>query len=232
MRWPGKKREQRVEAAPRLSVQFTPAARQKLLELLAADGPNARAALRLTVKNPGHPVPSYDMGLEPSGSPNPGDLVLDAGGFRVLVDPASVAGVDGTSVDFVADPLRPGFRVDPPAPPTPNLDAVGALDPGDPLVSRVRHVIDHQVNPSIASHGGRAELMGLKEGVAYVALGGGCQGCAMASVTLKQGVEQLIRQEVPQIRGVVDVTDHAHGSDPFFTESKGGASPFHQSAKS
>ena len=66
----------------------------------------------------------------------------------------------------------------------------------------------------------------------FVALGGGCQGCSMASVTLKQGIEQILKQAIPRIRAVVDATDHAHGSNPFYTSDKGGAeSPFHQAAK-
>src|SRR5437763_1027379 len=71
----------------------------------------------------------------------------------------------------------------------------------------------------------------VKDDVVYVRLGGGCQGCAMAAVTLKQGVEQIIRQALPQIRAVVDVTNHGQGDNPYFTSAKGGASPFHASAK-
>jgi Fe/S biogenesis protein NfuA len=92
-------------------------------------------------------------------------------------------------------------------------------------------VIEHHVNPSIASHGGHAQLVGVKDDVVFVALGGGCQGCSMASVTLKQGIEQILKQAIPRIRAVVDATDHAHGSNPFYTADKGGESPFHQSAK-
>jgi Fe/S biogenesis protein NfuA len=71
----------------------------------------------------------------------------------------------------------------------------------------------------------------VQDDTVYVELGGGCQGCAMASVTLKQGVEQLIRQAVPSIRQVIDTTDHAGGSNPYFTAAKGGASSPFQSSK-
>ena len=96
---------------------------------------------------------------------------------------------------------------------------------------QVQWVIEQHVNPGIASHGGRAELVGVKDDIVYVALGGGCQGCSMASVTLKQGIEQILRQAIPRIKAVVDATDHAHGSNPFYTSEKGGESPFHQAAK-
>ena len=95
----------------------------------------------------------------------------------------------------------------------------------------MQHLLEHQINPSIASHGGHAELVGIKDDVVYVALGGGCQGCSMASVTLKQGIEQLLKQAIPRIKSVVDATDHAGGSNPFYSAEKGGESPFHQPAK-
>jgi Fe-S cluster biogenesis protein NfuA len=97
----------------------------------------------------------------------------------------------------------------------------------------VQAVIDQQVNPSIASHGGRATLIDVKDDIVYVELGGGCQGCSMASVTLKQGVEGLIKQAVPRIREIVDTTDHAGGTNPYYTAAKGGGgqSPFAQASK-
>src|SRR5919201_17043 len=147
------------------------------------------------------------------------------------VDAASLAEVNGATVDFVDDPLRPGFRVDPPRAEVP-AGAVGAgLEPNNPLAIQVRSILDQHINPGIASHGGHAHLVGIKDDIVYLALGGGCQGCAMASVTLQQGIEQIIRQALPQVRGVVDATDHAGGTNPFYTSEKGGESPFHQPAK-
>jgi Fe/S biogenesis protein NfuA len=95
----------------------------------------------------------------------------------------------------------------------------------------VQSVLQHHVNPSIAAHGGQAQLVGVKDDVVFVALGGGCQGCSMASVTLKQGIEQILKQAIPRIKAVVDATDHALGSNPFYTAEKGGESPFHEPAK-
>jgi len=70
------------------------------------------------------------------------------------------------------------------------------------------------------------QLLEFKDGTAYVKMGGGCQGCGMASVTLKQGVEVAIKRAVPQVTNVLDTTDHASGSNPFYSPAKGGASPF------
>jgi Fe/S biogenesis protein NfuA len=121
--------------------------------------------------------------------------------------------------------------VDPPRYEVPPAAVGSGLDASNPLAIQVRSILDQHINPGIASHGGHAELVGIKDDVVYLALGGGCQGCAMASVTLKQGIEQIIRQTIPQVRAVVDATDHARGTNPFYTSDKNAESPFHQPAK-
>jgi Fe/S biogenesis protein NfuA len=82
--------------------------------------------------------------------------------------------------------------------------------------TRVAQVIDRRINPAIAQHGGRAMLDHVAGDVAYVRLGGGCQGCGMATVTLDQGIESAILESVPEIRQVVDVTDHTAGENPYY----------------
>lgn len=213
--------EQREQRAP--LVVFTPAAREQLGSVLASQAPGT--ALRILAKPAGPGGVAYDMALEPPTATRPTDDVrLDVGGLPVVVDAQSVQLVDGATVDFVADPLRPGFRVDPPP--------AGGGDDDNPLAAEVRRVLEEQINPGIAAHGGRASLVGVEDDVAYVALGGGCQGCSMASVTLKQGIEQLLKAAIPRLRAVVDVTDHAGGNNPFYTSAKGGGqSPFHQASK-
>jgi Fe/S biogenesis protein NfuA len=88
------------------------------------------------------------------------------------------------------------------------------------LARRVMAVLDRDVNPAIASHGGHAELAAVEGATAYLRLGGGCQGCGMATVTLSQGIEVAITQAVPEIDSVVDVTDHASGTNPYFEPAK------------
>ena len=115
--WPGRKKSAPTPAA---SVHFTPAAREQVLQVLGREGGPGVAALRLSVKNPGAGAPQYDMALEQVGAAGPQDTVVDAGGFSVVVDAASLPEVNGATVDFVDDPLRPGFRVDPPQPEVPS----------------------------------------------------------------------------------------------------------------
>ena len=224
--WLRRKPSNRTPARP-IRLQLTPAARGQLTAVLGRQ--TEPAALRIMVKNPGGFPVQYDMALEPADSLRPGDTALDVDGLRILVDADSVAGVEGATVDFRDDPLQPGFVIEPPVADTPEVPP--EFDTDNPLAAQVQSVLEHHVNPAIASHGGHAHLVGVKDDVVFVALGGGCQGCSMASVTLKQGIEQIVRQAIPRIRAVVDATDHALGNNPFYSAEKAGASPFQEPAK-
>jgi Fe/S biogenesis protein NfuA len=221
----GDKKKAQAAAAPRLEV--TAVARSQLAVVLGRQA--EPAALRILVKNPGGAPPQYDMALEPVGAQRPGDTVLEFDGIRVFIDAESLPAVEGATVDFRNDPLQPGFLIEPPA--GESVEVPDQFDTTSPLAAQVETVLEHHVNPSIAAHGGYAHLLGVKDDVVFVALGGGCQGCSMASVTLKQGIEQILKQMIPRIRQVVDATDHALGSNPFYTADKGGESPLYQSAK-
>ena len=95
----------------------------------------------------------------------------------------------------------------------------GAVD-DDALYEQVAKVFDEQVNPMVARHGGRVELIDVQDAVVMLRMGGGCQGCGMADVTLRQGIEGMLGQLVPAVRGIVDITDHTSGSNPYFQASK------------
>jgi len=80
--------------------------------------------------------------------------------------------------------------------------------------------LDENINPGVASHGGHISLVAAEDGVAYLRFGGGCQGCGMVNVTLKQGVEKVLFADVPGLSRVMDVTDHAAGSNPYYQPAK------------
>jgi Fe/S biogenesis protein NfuA len=88
------------------------------------------------------------------------------------------------------------------------------------VAQRVVAVLDRQINPSIAAHGGRADLVAVEDATAYLRLSGGCQGCGLAKVTLSQGIEVAITDAIPEVTSVVDVTDHASGDNPYFEPAK------------
>jgi len=110
-------------------------------------------------------------------------------------------------------PIAP--RAEPAAAPV-----AGAAMDDDALYDRVARLFDEQVNPMVARHGGRVELIDVQDAVVMLRLGGGCQGCGMADVTLRQGIEAMLSQAVPEVKGIVDITDHASGANPYFAASK------------
>jgi Fe/S biogenesis protein NfuA len=88
------------------------------------------------------------------------------------------------------------------------------------IKERVQHLLDTSINPGVAGHGGFVRLMDVQDNVVYLQMGGGCQGCGMADVTLKAGIERLIKEEIPEVAEVLDTTDHAAGRNPYYTPSK------------
>ena len=127
-------------------------------------------------------------------------------GFNIYVAPDSMGYVEEVTVDFVES--LAGFKIDNPNRVPPHLKGT--------VAEKVQQIIDDKINPQIASHGGTLTLLDVKDNRAFVKFGGGCQGCGMADVTLKQGVEVLIKESWPEIEEILDVTDHADGRNPYF----------------
>lgn len=195
-------------------VTFTDVARGKIAELLAA-GDRAGAALRLSITGRLGGQFQYKMAFMKPGERADGDVLDESQGFPLVLEGRSAPHLDGTVVDYVEVEGQRGFKIDNPNPLWP-----------DALAGAVQKLLDEEINPALASHGGFVHLLEVREGVAYVELGGGCQGCGLAQVTIKRGVESRIRQAVPEVREVVDVTDHAGGTHPYFGPSDGGESPY------
>lgn len=95
-----------------------------------------------------------------------------------------------------------------------------ATQSDDALYERVAQLFESHVNPMVGRHGGRVELIDVQDAVVLLRMGGGCQGCGMADVTLRQGIEGLLGQHIPEVRGIMDITDHASGSNPYFQAAK------------
>ena len=98
--------------------------------------------------------------------------------------------------------------------------AQGAAPSDDELYDRVAGLFDEQINPMVARHGGRVELIDVQDATVLLRMGGGCQGCGMADVTLRQGIEGMLARFVPEVKGVVDITDHSAGATPYFQGAK------------
>lgn len=164
---------------------------------------------------------TYDMSLKPVEQAAPGDLVQLEEDLPIVVPAADVDKLDGATIDWSDDMMRGGLMVLNPNKPSPAMGATPPADLTGPVSQRVMRVIEEQINPSIAMHGGSAELVAVEgDGTAYVRLGGGCVGCGMATVTLSQGIEVAIKEAVPEVVNVVDVTDHASGTNPYYEAAK------------
>jgi Fe/S biogenesis protein NfuA len=135
------------------------------------------------------------------------DYVFETEGVTFYVAADSVEALTGTSLDYVDTGFSAGFKFDNPNKPK-------LLQ--DPVAERVHRVIQERVNPGVASHGGEVTLLDVKDGTAYVKLGGGCQGCGQADTTVKEGIQTMICDAVPEIHTVLDVTAHGAGENPYY----------------
>jgi Fe-S cluster biogenesis protein NfuA len=95
-----------------------------------------------------------------------------------------------------------------------------AREAGEDLAETARRIIDAEVNPAIAAHRGHVTVTGADHGWIRIRLDGGCQGCSLAEVTIRQGIEPMLRTRLPAFTGLIDVTDHEAGTDPFFSPEK------------
>ena len=198
------------------SITFSDVAKGKIIEAL--DGQGEKTVLRLEAKAQGGPEFSYAMKLIRDGEKNAEDIVVDGDGFEVAMDPDSARNLKGASVDFEDRAVRSGFKFNNPnKPETASLGSGPREDLAGSLEEKVRHLMDSELNPSVASHGGRINFHGVKDNKVYLSFGGGCHGCGMVNVTLKNGVEARIRELIPEIEEVIDTTDHTAGMNPFYT---------------
>jgi Fe/S biogenesis protein NfuA len=201
-------------AVPEMVLNITDVARQKVLRVRANENEPEKLALWLEIAGVANGKYKYDMYFQPIDYAGPSDVVQRHDDLSVVIPAFSIDKVRGATLDVSGDPIEGGLVLDNPNSPSPAADLSGDV------AQRVLQVLDSQINPSIAAHGGRAELVAVEENTAYLRLSGGCQGCGMASVTLSQGIEVVIKEQIPEITRVVDVTDHASGENPYFESAK------------
>ncbi|MEX0980198.1 MAG: NifU family protein [Gemmatimonadota bacterium] len=193
-------------------VTFTDKARQMVLSFMDQSEGEVQA-LRINLRNGSPLTPNFELTLVSADEESPQDLAMDGGGFKVLLDRESAPRLEGATVDFVERLNESGFELK--TAPTKNVAPVER--PTGAIAEKVQDILDGQVNPSIASHGGMINLVDVKGTELYMEMTGGCQGCAMSRLTLRQGVERMIRQAIPEITEIHDITDHDSGENPFFT---------------
>ena len=111
-------------------------------------------------------------------------------------------------LDYVQALMRNGFKIDYKPPLPDHID--------EDVYTSVQRIIEDKINPAIASHGGSVSLVDLKDNIMFLQFSGGCQGCAASAVTLRDGIEEMVKREIPQIEEIIDITDHAMGKNPYY----------------
>jgi Fe/S biogenesis protein NfuA len=211
--------DDQTSGEPMLAI--TDAAYDKVMGFLLQEAEPERQAMWLEVTGTSANQWTCSLALKPLDAAAPYDAVVRHRDLAIVIPERDFDKVRGATIDWLDDPFGAhGLRVDNPNTPSPAIGATPPADLSGDVPQRVIQVLDQQVNPTIAAHGGRAELVAVEQETAYLRLGGGCQGCAMATVTLSQGIEAAIIQAVPEITSVVDVTDHQTGTNPYFETAK------------
>jgi Fe/S biogenesis protein NfuA len=201
-------------------------ARNVVLDALANEEMNATLALWVEVTGTMGAGYSYDLYFSDLADAPEGAAVGRDGDVTIVIPGPSVTRLRGSRLEFASDGGGGLVLVNP------NHPSSEELNPGVPaeilamgieseLAQLAISVLDNDVNPSIASHGGRADLVALDDAqkVAYIKMSGGCQGCSMSRMTLSQGIETALRSAIPELRDVRDVTDHASGINPFYADA-------------
>ncbi|MGH7459298.1 MAG: NifU family protein [Longimicrobiaceae bacterium] len=201
-------------------IQITDAARQKI-DSFVRDEVVRDPALRVELDGGPAQSPlaakSYRISLVERDDKQRTEIAIKVEGIRVLLNLDTSNLLSGAVVDWVDD-NGAGFRVgtaDPRRPSTPPSTGATPKLTG-PLAEKLQLLFDQQINPAIAAHGGAVELVDVDEERLQIRMTGGCQGCAASQATLRQGIERMVREAIPEIGEIVDVTDHGAGVNPYY----------------
>jgi len=192
----------------------TPEAIARILELREAEEEPASLALRVEITGTNGVEYAYDLSFDPVADADDADAVYQQGGLPVIVPAGSIEQLTGATLDIPAGG-GPGLVLRNPNRPDPlsgkHLELTGTV------AEQVEQLLKEQINPALAAHGGFAELKGVEGDKVYVTMGGGCQGCAVSAMTLRDGIARSIKEAIPEVAEVIDTTDHDSGENPYYT---------------
>ena len=191
----------------------TPEAIDRILELRQQEDDPPGLALRVEVTGTAGVEYAYDLTFDPIADAGEADVQYLQGELPVIVPAGSIEQLTGATLDIPAGG-GPGLVLRNPNRPDPlsgkHLDLTGTV------AEQVEQLLKEQINPALASHGGFAELKGVDGDKVYVTMGGGCQGCAVSAMTLREGISRSIKEAIPEVSEVIDITDHALGENPYY----------------
>lgn len=196
-------------------IDISERAQQHFLRLLSQQGVED-LSIRLRVTAPGTPAANCELEFCEAQDLAGGEWTIECAGFLFHIDGDSASWLDGATIDFEPNPTGGQLNIRAPK-------IKGEVPGADSsLIARVRYVLEAEINPMLASHGGRVSLLEVDaDGAVLLQFGGGCHGCGMVDVTLKQGIEKTLRERVPEITAVRDATDHAGGEKPYYSKAEG-----------
>jgi Fe/S biogenesis protein NfuA len=198
-------------------IEIRPAAReqiQNLVDQAVVQDPALRIELDRTAQSP--LARNYSISLVERDDRQRTEIAINVDEIRVFLNLDTSNLLSGAVIDWVEENGSSGFRVQDPNARPAAAPEQSALRISGPMAERVQRVIDEVINPGIAAHGGFVELVDVSEDTLYLRMGGGCQGCAASAATLRQGIERMVREQVPEIQDIIDVTDHTAGANPYY----------------
>jgi Fe/S biogenesis protein NfuA len=195
----------------------TDPARDKILELRAQEDEPDTLGLRIEVTGVQGVEYTYDLTFDPVAEADAaaGDLVESQGELPVIIPGDSLDALRGATLDLPSANGQQGLVLRNPNRPDPLAGA--HIELSGTVEEKVRQLLDGQINPALAMHGGFAALDHVDDEVVYVTMGGGCQGCAVSAMTLREGIARSIKEAIPEVTEVIDTTDHDQGQNPYYT---------------
>jgi Fe/S biogenesis protein NfuA len=195
----------------------TAPARDKILELRAQEDEPEALGLRIEVTGVQGVEYTYDLTFDPVAAADlgAGDVVEHEGDLPVIVPADSLDALRGATLDLPSTTPQNGLVLRNPNRPDPLAGA--HIELSGTVEEKVRQLLDGQINPALAMHGGFAALDRVEGEVVHVTMGGGCQGCAVSAMTLREGIARAIREAIPEVAEVIDTTDHSMGENPYYT---------------
>lgn len=190
------------------NIEITESAEKYLADLLAKQECEG-IGIRIFVTDPGTPNAETCIAYCRPGEGEADDEVLQLDSFPVHLEKRSLPFLEEAKVDFAEDRMGGQLTIR-----APNSRLPRVSD-DSPLEDKINYVLHSEINPGLAAHGGMVSLEDLNDDVAILRFGGGCQGCGMVDVTLKQGVEQTLKDRLPELKGVRDVTDHTDTTNAY-----------------
>jgi Fe/S biogenesis protein NfuA len=205
-----------VTATKPVPLRVSDAALIEVIGILQAEDDPDSLGLRVAVTGTRGVEYAYDLSFDDRADAADDDLIYNQGELIVMIPADSVDALWGATLDLPSAEGQGGLVIRNPNRPDPlsdfDIELTGTVS------ERIEQLLAQQINPALASHGGFASLVEVQGTTAVVTMGGGCQGCAVSAVTLREGIQKSILEHIPEITEVVDTTDHDAGENPFYTD--------------